>query len=574
MAEALETRPGRARAASRPSTRARASRVLVDYAHKPGALEKVLQSAREVATGRVLAVFGAGGDRDRGKRPLMGEIAARLADRVIVTSDNPRSEPPDAIIDEILAGVPAGASHVERAGRPARRDRPRARAGRARRRRRDRGQGPRAGAGARRRPQGAVRRRRRSRARRCARLRREPARMRHWTAQRIAGAAGAELVRGLDRAAEGPARVVIDSRAIEPGDLFVALPGERVDGGTFAADALRAGAWGVLAAPGWAREAAALGADGAVLAAEHPVASLGALARAWRRDLAAHVIAVTGSVGKTSTKDLDRGADRPAPHGGRQPRQLQHRDRPAARAARRAAGHRGARARAGDARLRPDRRADRDLRARRRRDHERRPGPPRADGVAGGRRARQGRAARRDARRRRRGRPVRRAAARALPAPGRSTWSRSARAATSTSRARRCAAARCPTPCRSTTSWSPAPTASSSTCRSTRATTCSTRSPPRPPRGRSGCGRRAASTCASARSAGERVVLARGATVVNDCYNANPLSMRAALDDLATQDPAGRRVAVLGDMLELGPGRARAPPRDRRLRGVGRRRRC
>ena len=88
--------------------------LLVDYAHKPGALEKVLAAARELATGRVIVVFGAGGDRDRAKRPLMGEIAARLADRVIVTSDNPRSEPPDAIIDEILGGVAEGAFHVER----------------------------------------------------------------------------------------------------------------------------------------------------------------------------------------------------------------------------------------------------------------------------------------------------------------------------------------------------------------------------------------------------------------------------------------------------------------------------
>jgi UDP-N-acetylmuramoyl-tripeptide--D-alanyl-D-alanine ligase len=115
---------------------------------------------------------------------------------------------------------------------------------------------------------------------------------------RIAAAAGAEVI---SRGGEGhPHRVVIDSRDAGPGDLFVGLRGERADGGAFAGAALAAGAWGALVASEQARGLQ----GGWVLAAHDPLAALGSLAREWRRRLGARVVGVTGSVGKTSVKDI------------------------------------------------------------------------------------------------------------------------------------------------------------------------------------------------------------------------------------------------------------------------------
>ncbi|MCA9598705.1 MAG: UDP-N-acetylmuramyl-tripeptide synthetase [Myxococcales bacterium] len=92
----------------------RSPMVLVDYAHTPDALGQVLKAARALGGGRVWAVFGCGGDRDRGKRPEMGRVAARHADGLVLTSDNPRGEEPAAIVEEIRSGMEEGPERAER----------------------------------------------------------------------------------------------------------------------------------------------------------------------------------------------------------------------------------------------------------------------------------------------------------------------------------------------------------------------------------------------------------------------------------------------------------------------------
>ena len=80
--------------------------VVVDYAHTPDGLENLLTAARKITQGSLICVFGCGGDRDRGKRPKMGNISATIADHSVITSDNPRTEEPDAILADIVEGLP------------------------------------------------------------------------------------------------------------------------------------------------------------------------------------------------------------------------------------------------------------------------------------------------------------------------------------------------------------------------------------------------------------------------------------------------------------------------------------
>jgi murE/murF fusion protein len=278
--------------------------ILVDYAHTPDALRNVLAAVRPLTRRRLICVFGCGGDRDPTKRPKMGAAVAELADLTVVTSDNPRTENPRAIIDQILPGVP----------KPFVVDVDRRAAIRA--------------AIAEATPGDVVV---------IAGKGHEDYQIvgttkHHFDDREEAAAAAQErefrLVAGLARDAGGDLlgdgnvqcdRYVIDSRAVAPGALYVAVRGDKHDGHRFCLDAIKAGAtvvmvdregksWAPAAAPDLlAPELRSL--RTAAIVVDDTRIAYGKLARAHRRawaDEERKLVAITGSAGKTTTKELTR----------------------------------------------------------------------------------------------------------------------------------------------------------------------------------------------------------------------------------------------------------------------------
>ncbi len=264
----------------------------VDYAHKPEALEQVLQSVRPFTTGRVVVVFGCGGDRDRGKRPIMGEIATRLADLVIVTDDNPRSEDPASIRAEILAEAPGALEIGDRAqaisdavAMVAEGD-TLVVAGKGHE------EGQTVGSAVL--PFSDQEEIRKA-------IAKQAPRDWLWTTADMIDAMKGRPVGDLPEGIDG---ISIDSRSIGPGEAFFAIKGDRFDGHDFTSSAVANGAALLVVAesrlPALGRVQAPMIVVDDVLDA---MARLGVAARARTK---ARIIAVTGSVGKTTTKEMLR----------------------------------------------------------------------------------------------------------------------------------------------------------------------------------------------------------------------------------------------------------------------------
>ena len=303
---ALRGVPGRFEVVSAPNDEVT---VVVDYAHTDDALRNLLETARPLTRGRIVTVFGCGGDRDRTKRPLMGMVAARLSDVVVITSDNPRSEVPEAIIDEIKRGIPAGeaaasgrvpdvmtvvdrAEAIDRAVAIARAGDVVLVAGKGHEKTQHIG------------AQRAALRRRRGVAGGAGPPARAPGEL---TMQLDHGTyTAADLVHVHVRGGNWPARPAAASArwpstrgASRPGELFFAIVAGR-DGHDFVPAAIAGGAAGVVVQRPVDVPA---GADPVIVEVADTLRALQDLARAVRRASGARVVAITGSAGKTTTKD-------------------------------------------------------------------------------------------------------------------------------------------------------------------------------------------------------------------------------------------------------------------------------
>jgi len=286
--ESLDGVPGRLQ---RVAERSNGAAIFVDYAHTPDALETVLRALKPHATGRLVALFGCGGDRDPGKRGLMGSIAGRLADAAIITDDNPRSEPPAAIRAAILGGCLGGVEIGDRhaairtavAGLEAGDVLVIA------------GKGHETGqiVGDKVLPFDDAAE---ARAAVAATDGHMNGTLPLWT-DAEAAAATAGTLSGRQWTALG---VSIDTRSLRPGDLFIALTGPHHDGHDHVAAALAAGAAAAIVS----RRPENVAPDAPLLLVADPAAALSALARAARARSKARIAAITGSVGKTGTKEM------------------------------------------------------------------------------------------------------------------------------------------------------------------------------------------------------------------------------------------------------------------------------
>jgi MurE/MurF fusion protein len=284
--------------------------VFVDYAHTDDALRRVLQNLSQFRTGRIITVFGCGGDRDRGKRPLMGEAATAFSDLAIVTCDNPRTEDPLTIIREIEGGIraPKLAAAADLAQQPGKRgylvisDRKAAIAAAIALARKDdivliagKGHEDYQIIGSQKFPfdDRIVARQE------LARGQSLPV----FPAGEILKATGGIPLRGGD--AWSCRGISTDTRTLAEGNLFVALKGENFDGHDCLARAARKGASGLLiSADRFAANSASVPNDLPVIGVPDTLAALGAIAHDWRLRFRIPVVAITGSSGKTTTKEM------------------------------------------------------------------------------------------------------------------------------------------------------------------------------------------------------------------------------------------------------------------------------